>query len=134
MVAQRSRLRAAAVGARRAFRAHLERYAASESDVPGAELIFAELVSNIVRHARGPASFILDWHQARPTLFVLDRGNGIREAPHAFPEVTADRGRGLALVNAIAVQMRVGKRRGIGAYVCAILPVLRRPAVPAESL
>jgi len=121
------------VTARRAFRRAIEDDAVASSDIAGAELIFAELISNVVRHAGGPATVWLDWRCSRPTLFVLDGGRGFLSRPHlALPEATAERGRGLALVAALAVGMRAGNRPGGGAYVCAVLPVSRLEPVPVR--
>jgi anti-sigma regulatory factor (Ser/Thr protein kinase) len=115
---------AAAVDARRAFRAEIERHAGAGSDLAGAELIFAELLANVVRHAVGPAQVFLRWRGSRATLTVTDAGGGFRGPPAtALPEPTAERGRGLALVSALAFGMRAGNRPGGGAYVFAVLPV-----------
>jgi len=104
------------VTARLAFRREIERYAVPNSDLAGAELIFTELISNVVRHASGPATVCLDWHCLRPTLFVVDGGCGFRSKPRpSLPDVTAEHGRGLALVAALALGMRAGNRPGGGA-------------------
>jgi Histidine kinase-like ATPase domain len=123
-----------AARARNAFRVEIERYAVADSDLAGAELIFAELISNVVRHASGPATVWLTWPCSRPTLFVLDGGGGFLSPPHlALPDATAERGRGLALVSALAIGMRAGNRPGGGAYVCAVLPVSRLAPVPVRN-
>jgi anti-sigma regulatory factor (Ser/Thr protein kinase) len=120
-----------AVGIRPAFRDYLSRHAARGSDVPGAELIFGELLGNLVRHAPGPASFRLDWHGERPTLVVADEGAGFQGAPQTtLDDPVAEDGRGLALVRALAVEVVFGNRPGRGAYVKVVLPV-QRARVPA---
>lgn len=117
---------AAAVFARRAFRAHLDRYAAPGSDVHGAELIFAELASNVVRHAPGPAAFYLRWRGTRPVLVVLDRGAGFHDVPaRCIFDVSSEHGRGLGLVQALGIRTRMGNRNGDGAYVFVTLPISR---------
>ena len=110
---------------RHRFRAHLERYATADSDLFGAELIFAELLSNVVRHARGPVSFQLGWARARPTLLVTDAGEGFRSRPACMlsDDPQAENGRGLGLVRRLAVRMKVGNRPAGGAFVLAVLPV-----------
>jgi anti-sigma regulatory factor (Ser/Thr protein kinase) len=120
-----------ATGMRRAFRDYLLRYATPESDVPAAELIFGELLGNVVRHAWGRALFRLDWHDLRATLRVTDSGPGFNERPApALADPTAERGRGLKLVRAFAVKMNVRKNREGGASVSVVLPVLRLQPAP----
>ncbi len=117
---------ASVAGARRAFRTEIERYAAAGSDVDGAELIFAELLSNVIRHGEGAADVSLRWCDRCTLLVVTDTGRGFGDRRHpAFPEPLAERGRGLALVAALSGGMRMGNRRAGGAYVCAVLPVRR---------
>ncbi len=111
---------------RTAFRGYLLRYATLESDVPGAELIFGELCGNVVRHAPGPASFALDWHDLHPTLLVTDQGAGFGAASAGtLADPSAESGRGLALVRTLAVHMLFGNRPEGGAYVRVVLPVRR---------
>jgi anti-sigma regulatory factor (Ser/Thr protein kinase) len=111
---------------RPAFRNYLLRYATAESDVAGAELIFGELLGNVVRYAPGPISFRLDWHANRPVLLVSDEGGGFREVPHGtLDDPYAESGRGLALVRALAGEILMGNRPNGGAYVSAVLPVRR---------
>jgi anti-sigma regulatory factor (Ser/Thr protein kinase) len=115
-----------ATSMRRAFRDYLLRYATRESDVPAAELIFGELLGNVVRHAFGRASFRLDWHDVRATLRVTDQGPGFKQKPRAtLADPIAERGRGLGIVRAFAVKMNVHNNPDGGAYVSVILPVRR---------
>lgn len=115
---------ATATHARRAFRSEIERYAAIGSDFAGAELIFAELLSNVARHAGTDAEVSLGWTRSRAILLVVDTGRGFGVPPlRSLPGPEAEHGRGLALVDAFAVAVRTGNRRGGGAYVYAVLPV-----------
>jgi serine/threonine-protein kinase RsbW len=117
---------ASVAGARRAFRTEIEQYAAAGSDVDGAELIFVELLSNVIRHGAGAAGVLLRWCDRCTLLVVTDAGRGFGDRRHAaFPEPLAERGRGLALVAALSGGMRMGNRPAGGAYVCAVLPVRR---------
>ncbi|HEY0613878.1 MAG TPA: ATP-binding protein [Candidatus Elarobacter sp.] len=117
---------ATAIDVRRAFRAHVERFAEPQSDVGAAELIFAELLSNVVRHAGGPLWVRLGWRRAEPVLVIADRGPGFGSRPAcSLPATVDDAGRGLAIVRALALHLRLGNRRRRGAYVCAVLPVSR---------
>ncbi|MEA2664169.1 MAG: hypothetical protein QOI11_1113 [Candidatus Eremiobacteraeota bacterium] len=122
----------AALDLRGAFLNYLFRYATPESDLFGAELIFGELLGNVVRYAPGRVAFHLDWHGLRPTLLVVDEGDGFRGAPGGgLSDLEAESGRGLALVRAFAVEMLIGNRPHHGAYVSVILPVRRADAKPA---
>ena len=116
-----------AQGVREACREYLLRYAEPDDyALANAELIVAELVANVERHAPGPASFHLDWNDRNPRLLVLDRGPGFPlEVTTALPEPFAESGRGLAIINLLAVEHKFGNRPDGGAYVCVVLPVER---------
>ncbi|MDQ2991995.1 MAG: ATP-binding protein, partial [Candidatus Eremiobacteraeota bacterium] len=95
--------------------------------VSAAEMIFGELLGNVVRYARGPVSFHLNWHGREPTLLVTDEGPGFRRGtPRSeLNDLNAESGRGLAMVRAFAVAMETGNRPERGAYVSVVLPVRR---------
>ncbi len=73
---------------RREVRSYLLRHCAPESDVDGAELVFAEVVGNAVRHAGGPIWVSLSWRGPNPTLSVRDLGPGFDAKRLA--EITAE--------------------------------------------
>jgi two-component sensor histidine kinase len=99
-----------------------------DSDLHGAEVIFGELVANVVRHAPGKVWCQVDWESVRPTLLVLDEGDGFATTPQTtLSDVDAERGRGLALVDALGVETEVGNRSERGGYVKVVLPVRRQP-------
>jgi anti-sigma regulatory factor (Ser/Thr protein kinase) len=113
---------------RAALREYFERYATSDSDIMAAEMIVAELVANVERHARGSASFRLDWHGRRPRLLVLDGGPGFQNGVGAaFPEPYAESGRGLAIVQALAIETEFGNQPGGGGFARVTLPLERAP-------
>ena len=58
----------------------LRREGAADSDFDAAELIYGELVSNLIRHARGKVTVRLDWSGESPTLSVCDEGHYIAPA------------------------------------------------------
>ncbi|HTW85083.1 MAG TPA: ATP-binding protein [Candidatus Sulfotelmatobacter sp.] len=112
--------------ARVAVREYLRHHAGNESDLSSAELIVGELLSNVARHAPGRALLSMDWRGRRPILYVLDEGSGFRAAPATTLDTpTAESGRGLALVKALAVKMAFGNHVRGGAYVSVVLPVCR---------
>lgn len=118
---------AASNDARRAFLACL---ASKESsgrsiDRSAAELIFGELLGNVVRHAPGPVEIKLDWTGPLPVLHVLDSGPGFRSRRkrERLPDDDwSESGRGLFIVNACAVEFSVRNRSGRGTHACATLP------------
>ena len=116
------------VRARRGFCDYLKHFATIASDVPAAELIFGELLANIVRHAYGKGTFSLDWRDAHARLVVEDRGCGFREPPRgSLEDPAAENGRGLALVAMLAVEVSLSNRPDGGACVRVVLPVERSP-------
>ncbi len=111
-----------------ALREYFLRYATSDCDIAPAELIVAELVANVVRHALGSASFHLDWHGRRPRLTVSDGGPGFPESHRpTMPDPNAQSGRGLAIVQALGIEMELGNRPEGGGYVHVTLPLERQP-------
>lgn len=80
---------------------------ADPGHLDAARLILSELVGNVVVHAAGPALIELDWHGDRPTLSILDRGNGFVPSTDLPADLYADGGRGMFIVNALADALRV---------------------------
>ena len=112
--------------ARLDFRAYLTRFAGAGSDIAAAELIFGELLANVMRHAHGVGTFRLDWRDPHARLVVEDRGRGFCDAPRgSLEDPVAETGRGLALVSILAVEVSVSNRLGGGACVRVVLPVVR---------
>jgi DNA-binding CsgD family transcriptional regulator/anti-sigma regulatory factor (Ser/Thr protein kinase) len=110
---------------RREIASYLGRHAEPDSDVAGAELVIAELLSNVFEHAAGPAWVRAIWEGERPRLEVHDLGPGFLLDPR-LPEPRHASGRGLFIVDAIADDLaRAGKAAG-GSAVSATLPVRRR--------
>ncbi|HEY0393933.1 MAG TPA: SpoIIE family protein phosphatase, partial [Candidatus Elarobacter sp.] len=116
----------AAQSVRSSFVGALAREASEDSDLGAAELIFGELIGNVVRYAPGPIDIDLDWAGAVPTLHVLDRGGGF-DLHSALPEdVMSERGRGLFIVSALGADLRADRLPGRGNHVRVVLPVRRR--------
>src|SRR4051812_13943281 len=97
---------------RREVMAYLRRHAEADSDLAGAEVVVAELLLNAFQHAPGPAWVRIGWSGERPRLEVHDLGEGF--VLDALPEPSAERGRGLFLVNALADDLDVAAKRGGG--------------------
>lgn len=93
----------------------------SPAHVNVAELIFAELVGNLVRYAPGPAEIVLEWVGRRPVLHVRDRGPGFAFAPRLPPDIYSESGRGLFLIGALAEDFSVTLRPGGGSHARVVL-------------
>jgi len=126
-----------------ATRAHAARHAFVEAlrdaglrqkQLDAAELVFGELLGNVVRFASGPVEIVLNWtHAAAPVLHVLDRGPGFTFAPKLpFPlDLLSERGRGLYIVWSLAEDFNVTLRHDGGAHARAfsLLPTLEAESV-----
>lgn len=117
--------------ARRAenVRAHflkfLYTFATRQSDFAAAEMIFGELIANVVRYAPGHVAIRVEWHDQSPVLHVADQGAGF-DPKFALPEdPLAESGRGLFLVHALATRVEVDYAKGRGTTVSVVLPVFK---------
>jgi anti-sigma regulatory factor (Ser/Thr protein kinase) len=113
---------------RREIVGYLRRHAAPGADVAGAELAVSELLSNVVRHAPGPAWAQIDWAHERAVLSVHDLGTGF-DPDTALPEdlLAPGGGRGLFVVSNVSGWMTVAAKRAGGSCVTVELPVARVP-------
>jgi anti-sigma regulatory factor (Ser/Thr protein kinase) len=114
-------------GVRRAFLAALtsKTNGATTLDLAAAELIFGELLGNVVRHAPGPVDIVLDWTNELPVLHVFDNGPGFRSRRkrERLPQDDwSESGRGLFIVNACATEFEIVNREGRGTHARATLP------------
>jgi anti-sigma regulatory factor (Ser/Thr protein kinase) len=75
-----------------------------------AELLAAELVSNAVRHTKGPAALRVSWSAGVLRIGAWDADPEPPEPPRVLEQITeSEEGRGLALVRACA-DLGVGNR------------------------
>lgn len=89
--------------AREAFCYHLTHSGVEPAAVSRAELVFGELIGNVVRHAPGPIEIDLMFVAGDAVLSVRDRGPGFEPHANRLPdEALAEHGRGLFLVEAYA--------------------------------
>jgi anti-sigma regulatory factor (Ser/Thr protein kinase) len=88
----------------------------------GAELVLAELIGNLVRHAPGEAEVVLQWDAGwPPVLHVLDSGPGFTFAAKLPSDVLSESGRGLFLIAALTQDFHVTRRAGTGSHARAVL-------------
>jgi anti-sigma regulatory factor (Ser/Thr protein kinase) len=112
-----------ALAARTAFVDHLRESADPSSDLDAAQLIYSELVGNVVRHAPGPISIDVDWTRERHArLCVRDSGDGFRADYRLPADRLSEGGRGLFIVAQLSDTVTVSRDEA-GTCVCAILPV-----------
>lgn len=106
----------------------LRRHCADVADLTGAELVVSELVANAVDHAGGLIWVSVDWTHRQPIITVHDLGPAF-DLDLSFPDVAAERGRGLWLVSRFARDLAVAGKRSGGNRVSATLPVARKEEV-----
>ena len=111
----------AASRARTEVVARLRAVGLNREEALNAELVFGELVGNVVRYATGTIEVLLDVSGHAPVLHVLDEGGGFEFRPRLPIDVMSERGRGLFLVNAVAEELSVERRRGGGSHARAVL-------------
>jgi len=115
---------ASAQPARASFLAYVTARGMPPAAAQIAELVFGELVGNVVRHAPGPIEIDLDWTDGRPLLRVCDRGAGFAPTEPTLPaDVLSETGRGLFLVRAFAAEPRVVPRPGGGTEITVALAI-----------
>ena len=123
---------AAAKAVQHAFLAELEHQGIPPDDLFVAELVFAELLGNVVRYAPSEVEVILDWMGPNPVLHMLDEGPGFHPIPRLPPDALSERGRGVFIVASLARDFHVMPRAEGGSHARAVL-ALKRPARRAET-
>jgi anti-sigma regulatory factor (Ser/Thr protein kinase) len=108
-------------GRRRAYLAHLRARCSPESDLEAAEIIYGELIGNVIRHARGPIRIAVEWEAGWALLRVRDAGPGFRNEFRRPPE-SSESGRGLFMVRDLAKTLEIVCDEN-GCEVRAVLPV-----------
>jgi GAF domain-containing protein/anti-sigma regulatory factor (Ser/Thr protein kinase) len=111
--------------ARRSFVEALRDAGLRQKQLDAAELVFGELLGNVVRFAPGPVEVVLNWTRATaPVLHVLDRGPGFTFAPKLPLDLLSERGRGLYIVWSLAEDCNVTLRHDGGAHARAVLAIV----------
>jgi len=108
----------------------LHERASANSDFAGAELIFGELISNVVRHAPGPVQVRLDWSGKKAILSVHDEHAPFTPRFKLPDDIMAESGRGLYIARAYATSLDVTHIDGDGTKVSVGLPVCGFGAQP----
>jgi len=116
----------AAQDARNQFVRYLRANAQGENEIAMAELIFGELVGNVVRHSPGAIDIDLDWSGERPILHIIDRGRPFALTNALPQDALSESGRGLFIVGELSGRIRVEHVAGYGNHVVAELPLCRK--------
>jgi serine phosphatase RsbU (regulator of sigma subunit)/anti-sigma regulatory factor (Ser/Thr protein kinase) len=101
--------------------AELRRVPLTDAGVANAELVFAELIGNVVRYAAKLVDVTLDASGPFPVLHILDGGPGFRYSPRLPLDVLSERGRGLFIVAQLTEEFHVTKRPHGGSHARAVL-------------
>ncbi|HEY4439006.1 MAG TPA: SpoIIE family protein phosphatase [Candidatus Elarobacter sp.] len=109
----------------------LARHGMNDDAIGAAELLFAELLGNVVRYAGGLTEIALDFGGMAPVLHVLDRGRGFRHLPKLPADVLAESGRGLYIVSSLAEEFTVTRRPDGGSHARAVLALNAGDHVPS---
>ncbi|HEV2738234.1 MAG TPA: SpoIIE family protein phosphatase [Candidatus Elarobacter sp.] len=100
--------------ARTGFIAFLRTRGVPDANYAAAELVFGELVGNVVRHAPGPITVEVDWNAVDPVLHVIDRGPAY-DVNAALPDdLMSESGRGLFLISVLGEDFSVTPLPGYG--------------------
>jgi serine phosphatase RsbU (regulator of sigma subunit)/anti-sigma regulatory factor (Ser/Thr protein kinase) len=86
-----------------------------------AEIVFGELVANVVRYAPGMVDVALHWDEDRPILHVIDRGRGYPDTCQPATDILSETGRGLWLINALGASLSTTVIPGFGHHTRVVL-------------
>jgi serine phosphatase RsbU (regulator of sigma subunit)/anti-sigma regulatory factor (Ser/Thr protein kinase) len=123
----------AAQRARTEFALQLSKAGAQSEDIYTAEIVFGELIGNVVRYAPGPVEVFADWSGPTPVLHVLDHGPGFFYAPRLPRDPFAESGRGLFIVSAMTEDFNVTRLEKCGSHARAVLSLGRSLLTAEES-
>jgi anti-sigma regulatory factor (Ser/Thr protein kinase) len=102
---------------------YLRANANDETEIAMAELIFGELVGNVVRHSPGGIDIDVDWSGQYPVLHVIDRGREFSATRNLPQDLLSESGRGLFIVRQLSRKLSVEHVAGYGNHVIAELPI-----------
>jgi PAS domain S-box-containing protein len=112
----------AAVDARAQYVDFLRGASHDEDLIDRAELIFGELLGNVVRHAPGPVEVSFDMRAPAAVLHVIDCGAQFTlSQPHLPDDDFAELGRGLFIVQQLAAAVRVEHIPNCGNHISVTL-------------
>jgi anti-sigma regulatory factor (Ser/Thr protein kinase) len=123
--------------ARAGFIAFLRTRGVPDANYAAAELVFGELIGNVVRHAPGPVTVEVDWNAVDPILHVIDRGPAYDAGASLPADLLSESGRGLFLISVLGEDFSVTPLPGYGNHARVRLRIERleriatKPSSPA---
>lgn len=99
---------------------------ATQAESADAELVFGELIGNVVRHTNGDVEAALDLIAEAPILHVLDRGPGFTYYAHLPKDALSESGRGLYITTMLARDVSVVPRSEGGSHARVVLAARMR--------
>ena len=120
----------AAATARREIVAVLRDRGATDTDTSLAELVFSELLGNVVRHCTDHVEFALDISSDVPILHALDRGPGFTYNALLPKDIMSVSGRGLFIVRSLISELTITRRPNGGSHARAVFPFTTRSHQP----
>jgi anti-sigma regulatory factor (Ser/Thr protein kinase) len=113
-----------ATNVRREFATILRNAGASEAETCDAELVFGELIGNVVRHTEGgEVEIALDLTDGAPVLHMLDRGPGFTFYARLPNDSMSESGRGLFIATSFSRDVSVTRRVKGGSHARVVLNV-----------
>jgi anti-sigma regulatory factor (Ser/Thr protein kinase) len=105
--------------------AFLSEHATDDADLASAELIFGELLGNVVAHAPGPVDVSITWLDGQALLAMWDTGPSYAFDASLPANIMSEHHRGLYIVECLGQDLRV-IRQGNRNLTSVKLPVKRR--------
>jgi len=121
-----------ALSKRRPFAEFLRARCTPESDWQAAEIVYGELVANVVKHAPGPIEIMLrSDSRGTVTIEVFDTATRFRIARAVEPPLYSESGRGLHITWQLCGNLSRTKTPN-GGKVSVVLPVILLPSPDAD--
>jgi anti-sigma regulatory factor (Ser/Thr protein kinase) len=115
-----------ATGVRHAIAGVLRSVGATDAEAADAELVFGELLGNVVRHTEGFVEAALDLTPESPVLHVLDRGPGFLYYARLPKDSLSESGRGLYITKKLSRDIIVEPRPDGGSHARVVLAARKR--------
>ena len=119
----------AAIDARAQFVQFLKSISRDRNFIDKAELVFGELLGNVVRHAPGPVEVSVEVKDGSIVLHVIDSGPPLGNFQRALPDdVLSECGRGLFIVEHLTASVRAEHVRDCGNHLSVTLSYRTMPS------
>lgn len=109
---------------------HIRAIAAFGEQLFDSELAIGEAIANSVEHAVGPLDVTINWIAKNPVLTFQNRGAAFTFKGAPLPiDPMSEGGRGLFLIHALASDVRLRYKDGVGMQLRFTLPLHKRSSV-----